>query len=59
VLTKILITLVFIATNILSYNVGYLQALSDFYGQLREEIHWERDNDIKPRKGPAATYLST
>ena len=55
-LTKILLTLVFIATNILSYNVGYLQALSDFYDQLREEIHYERH---QLRNGPAVKQLTT
>ncbi len=58
-LTKILLALVFIATNILSYNVGYLQALSDFYNELREEIRYEHNRIQRKDNGPAVKQITT
>lgn len=56
-LTKILYILVFVATNILCYNVGYLQALSDFYGELREQIRYEQEHIQQRPRGPAADLV--
>ncbi len=57
---KLLYIMIFVAVNILSYNVGYLQGLSDFYYELRENIHLEPSDDhMVPRKGPAAKALHT
>ncbi len=55
-LTKILYIMFFVAANILSYNVGYLQGLSDVLIEIKEEIRFDRE---VPIKGPAARAIQT
>ncbi len=53
---KLLILASIIVSNMISYNLGYLQGLSDILIEIKEEIRFDRE---VPLKGPAAKAIHT